>query len=68
METITCVRTYSQQIMAQVLKRTCVLDFSNTVHKADIERLAELDDHEVVREVQVSWISHDGIQVLIGIE
>ncbi|CDH56110.1 vacuolar protein sorting-associated protein [Lichtheimia corymbifera JMRC:FSU:9682] len=28
------------------------LYFSNTVHKADIERLAELDDHEVVREVQ----------------
>lgn len=54
--------------MAQVLKCTCVLDFSNTVHKADIERLAELDDHEVVREVQVRWISHDGIRVLIGIE
>lgn len=30
-----------------------MIDFSNTVHKADIERLAELDDHEVVREVQV---------------
>ncbi|KAI7857934.1 Sec1-like protein [Circinella umbellata] len=26
--------------------------FSNTLHKSDIERLAEIDEHEVVREVQ----------------
>ncbi|KAI8149356.1 Sec1-like protein [Fennellomyces sp. T-0311] len=26
--------------------------FSNTLHKSDIERLAEVDEHEVVREVQ----------------
>jgi len=29
------------------------IDFSNTVKKSQIERLAEVDEHEVVREVQV---------------
>ena len=33
---------------------TYVLDFSNTVRKSDVERLAEVDEHEVVREIQVS--------------
>lgn len=28
-------------------------DFSNTLSKSSIERLAEVDEHEVVREVQV---------------
>lgn len=28
------------------------LDFSNTIRKADIEQLAEVDEHEVIREVQ----------------
>lgn len=29
------------------------IDFSNTMRKADIEHLAEIDEHEVVREVHV---------------
>jgi hypothetical protein len=32
------------------------LDFSNRIKKTAIEQLAEMDEHEVVREVQV--ISH----------
>jgi hypothetical protein len=32
-----------------------ILDFSNTVRKSDVERLAEVDEHEVVREIQVGW-------------
>lgn len=37
-----------------VLYLTCrlLVDFSNTLPKADLERLAEVDEHEVVREVQ----------------
>lgn len=31
-------------------------DFSNSLWKADIERLAEVDEHEVVREVQVNLV------------
>lgn len=30
------------------------IDFSNTLTKADIEGMAEMDEMEVVREVQVS--------------
>lgn len=32
------------------------LFFTNTLKKADIERLAEADEHDVVKEVQVSWM------------
>jgi hypothetical protein len=38
-----------------LLEHTSVLflkDFSNTIRKADIEQLAEVDEHEVIREVQ----------------
>lgn len=38
-----------------MLEHTSVLflkDFSNTIRKADIEQLAEVDEHEVIREVQ----------------
>jgi len=31
----------------------CNIDFSNRIKKTAIERLAEMDEHEVVREVQV---------------
>lgn len=34
-------------------------DFSNILTKAKIERLAEVDEYEVVREVQVSYSDTD---------
>lgn len=34
------------------------LDFSNILSKVAIERLAEVDEYEVVREVQVCAIIH----------
>lgn len=35
-----------------------LVDFSNILTKATIERLAEVDEYEVVREVQVSgWLA-----------
>ena len=35
------------------LTHTMLLDFSNVLSKSAIERLAQVDDYEVVREVQV---------------
>lgn len=32
----------------------CIQDFSNVISKQDVKVLAEADDQEVVREVQVS--------------
>lgn len=32
-------------------------DFTNVLKKSQIERLAEADEHELVREVQVSWMA-----------
>lgn len=32
-------------------------DFTNTLSKLQIERLAEADEHELVKEVQVSRVS-----------
>lgn len=37
-------------------RRDGLLDFTNILSKAQIERLAEADEHELVREVQVGWI------------
>jgi hypothetical protein len=34
------------------------IDFSNILSKASIERLAEVDEYEVVREVQVGVPNH----------
>lgn len=40
-----------------VLTRSMSPDFSNVLKKSEIERLAEADEHEVVREVQVGLSS-----------
>ena len=34
-------------------------DFSNVISKQDVKTLAEADDQEVVREVQVSYLNID---------
>jgi hypothetical protein len=36
----------------------CCVDFSNVISKQDVKILAEADDQEVVREVQVIIIKH----------
>ncbi|RUS23094.1 Sec1-like protein [Endogone sp. FLAS-F59071] len=49
----------SIQWLVEELKEPCYGDyylyFSNTLKKSAIERLAEVDEHEVVREIQVSF-------------
>jgi vacuolar protein sorting-associated protein 45 len=42
-------------ISLSLVLTSSLLDFSNTIRKSDVERLAEVDEHEVVREIQV-WI------------
>ena len=44
-------------ITNRVIKRLvciCISDFSNVISKQDVKTLAEADDQEVVREVQVN--------------
>ncbi len=36
---------------------SCASDFSNVISKSDIKVLAEADEQELVREVQVKWLS-----------
>lgn len=44
--------------MSRRLNHPLLLDFSNILSKAAIERLADVDEYEVVREVQVSGVSY----------
>lgn len=45
------------ELVVQSLYRSLnILDFSNVINKSSLERIAEADDYEVVKSVQVNYI------------
>lgn len=58
MEATGCVspeRALNEQRRAELTIQE-ITDFTNVLKKSQIERLAEADEHELVREVQVSYL------------